>query len=441
MRRVRWLVMPVALAALAAGCSSDEPRPRTEQRQSASPPPASPSITKESTREEPTSKESSPEESILRAERAKLAAFLGNAKPIEGGSVGAAFSLEDVQYTSPTDAVAKFGNCGESDRRVCTTVIATTHDNWAHAAGVYIPDTLADLVTYMPLGRGAVAIKAEEQLVHSKSYPPFVLYSNGTWKPLRIAKPRVPDADSDLVDIYYNGDFSDEVGLEGGTWAASVDAGEIFALPGSPGGMLWEHVPGRGDAVVSVDHRNVGAGVWRFAESTDHGRTWRQTGVRLPLGGKPLRRYSNAGDYRDAVGPGHLQAIAMADAPPDLPLYLRQLWRTDDEEEFRNVPLPKNRMALAGIAFAADGSLLLAKMTSPATFCQSLTCNLAGRIWRLPPGETEMQPLPQAPRLFGRFSGDTLEPSGGGTIVARTGRRTIALSQDGYTWTKVTPGR
>jgi hypothetical protein len=77
----------------------------------------------------------------------------------------------------------------------------------------------------------------------------------------------------------------------------------------------------------------------------------------------------------------------------------------------------------------------------PARLCEFLNCNRAGRIWRLPRGGTEMRLLSDAPRLFGPFWRGTLEPSGGGMIVARTGGRTIALSNDGYTWTKVTPGR
>ena len=44
-----------------------------------------------------------------------------------------------------------------------------------------------------------------------------------------------------------------------------------------------------------------------------------------------------------------------------------------------------------------------------------------------------------APRLFGPFWAVGINFSGG-SIIARTGQRTIALSSDGYSWTKVTPG-
>jgi hypothetical protein len=181
MRGVLWLVTSVALAALVAGCSGDEARPRSGPLPSTSPSPSSSS----------EAAQSAAEKAITRVKAAKVAAFIDRAKPIDRGGIRPGFSLDDVQYTSPTDAVATFDNCGTTYKRVCTTAIATTQDNWEHAGGLYIPDTLADLVDYMPLGRGAVAIKAEDQ-ERGKSYPPFVLYPNGKWKPLRVAEPRAP---------------------------------------------------------------------------------------------------------------------------------------------------------------------------------------------------------------------------------------------------------
>ena len=93
----------------------------------------------------------------------------------------------------------------------------------------------------------------------------------------------------------------------------------------------------------------------------------------------------------------------MADAWQDMPLYLWELWRTDDEKEFRRVPLPWERMSFGGMAFASDGALLLAEVRVPATYCDALTATEPGRIWRLPPGGTELRLLSDAPRLFGPF--------------------------------------
>jgi hypothetical protein len=122
-----------------------------------------------------------------------------------------------------------------------------------------------------------------------------------------------------------------------------------------------------------------------------------------------------------------------------MPYYMRELWRTDDEREFRRVPLPWKQMAFGGMAFASDGALLLAEVQGPHTICDALVCNRSGRIWRLAPGGTELRLLPDAPRLFGPFWTVGIRFCAG-SIIARTGLGTIALSDDGYTWTEVTPG-
>lgn len=380
--------MSVAVAALLAGCTSDKPRPRTEPRHSSGPTRAPTATT---------------EQPISGTELAKLAALLAKAEPVEQGNVGAKFWLDGVRYTSPTDAGAEFGHCRDKPNYRCTTIIATTGDNWEHAAGLSFPDSLADDVTYITLGRGAVAIKALKQWPGRRSYPPFVLYPDGKVKPLHIAaEPRPFDADSDiLVDNY--GDFYYEVGMVKGTWAVDVDAAQTYRLSDAPP----THVP-------------------RFD-------------------GKPRRRYA---DYRTEIGPGNARAEAMSDSPEDspngraLPLYLRELWLTDGEKPFRPVPLPWERLAFGGMAFASDGALLIAETKDPLAFCAD-HCH-PGRIWRLSPGKATVAPLHGGPRLppwSSVYWGSGLESSGGGTIIAYTGLRTIALSTDGYTWTKVTPGR
>ena len=144
---------------------------------------------------------------------------------------------------------------------------------------------------------------------------------------------------------------------------------------------------------VSGYQRNVDDGVWRFETSTDMGQSWHRTDVRLPIGRTSVR--CDYGVSTHAVGPEHLQAIAVVDWWTDAPLSLRELWLTDDEKEFRRVPLPWERMFFGGIAFAADGALLLAEVKVPASYCQSLTCNpLPGRIWRWVPGEADRRSCP-----------------------------------------------
>lgn len=430
MRGAGWQVMLVTLAALAAGCSSADPRPASEQPPEAAPTEAPPSAT---------------QEPISQAQQASLDRFLAKTQSVT--RVRAEFELREVQYTSPTDAVAQFLNQYRPNVEAAEAaeVIMTTNDNWTHASGLSISDDLADLVSYVPLGRGAVAIKARNQF-NGKAYPPFVLYPNGEVKPLLVAtEPRPLDTDDVLLEIDLYDFFSaiHEGGRSDGLWAANVAAGEIFRVAGSPFGRVLQRVPGRNGAVLSVAgyQKAIGEGVWRFETSADRGASWQQTDVRLPLGSKPIWRYADS--TFNAVGPGRLQAIAMADYVPDMPPIFRELWRTNDEKKFRLVSFPSEPMTyFGGLAFAADGALLLAEVQGPDTYCflGPVGCNRPGRIWRLPRGGTQMRLLADAPSLFGPFWAVGIKPSGG-VIVARTGARTIAVSKGGYTWTEVSPGR
>ena len=101
MRRLRWPVILLALAVLAAGCSGDEPGSHSEQRQPGAPtaasttaPTASPTRAPPPTAEEPISK----------AQLAKLAGFLDKTRTIH--HIGASLELREVHYTSRTDGGA-----------------------------------------------------------------------------------------------------------------------------------------------------------------------------------------------------------------------------------------------------------------------------------------------------------------------------------------------
>ena len=318
--------------------------------------------------------------------------------------VGPRYELERVIYTSPTDAAAELYDRGRNLDH-SSTVIVTTADNWAHAAGLVISFGLADLVDYLPLGNGAVAIKAEDQFPR-RSYPPFVLYPDGAVKPLRVStEPRVVDGDSELLPETTSSYFADGVGLgpttiNGSGWmlAADVDRAEVFALPRLPrevNGLTFENVSGR-DGLVNVAG-NLGVRGWRFSESLDKGITWQTTDVPLPQN-RPSRldTWPNTLANGVAVGPSQFQAFAAGDVWQDLPAYLRQLWITEDEKTFHLVPLPRDRMAFKGMVFASDGALLVAEAEDPRGYCGD-SCR-PGRIWHLPPRGTELKPLAGAPR-------------------------------------------
>ena len=194
----------------------------------------------------------------------KLADFLGKAQFLD--RVGAEFELGDVQYTSPSDAVAEFLDFGTPPDDSGGSVIATTQDNWAHASRLFISWDLADLVDSFPLGKGAVAIKAQDQFPR-KAYPAFVLYPHGEVKPLRVREQRPLEADSHILRINPM-NVLDPMGtheVSAGQWAADVAAGEIFPIAGSPAGDVWQ---GRSRARRRSDERGrvpQGGGRWSMA--------------------------------------------------------------------------------------------------------------------------------------------------------------------------------
>ncbi len=437
MREDRSYVAAVTLAALVtlvAGCSSDERRPRSEPG-SEVPASESPAVESPDT-DSPSAEAASPATKgpISQARREKLTGFLDRTRFLD--HVGPQFELDEVQYTSRTDAVAEFYDVSGRD---AGTIIAITDDNWAHASRLFISGALAYLVSYSPLGDGAVAIKARQQAPYI-NYPGFVLYPNGRTKPLRVLGPQERGRGDALLDLDQWGS------VLGGfdkfhprrLWAADVDAAEVYPVQGTRFGELWQHVGGRNGAVLSIQGFKRRDQQWQFESSTDRGRTWTATDADLPAvrsaGGTEFGGVSGT-----AVGPGHLQATVSTTSLQDAPPYVNALWQTDNEKRFRQVPLPWYRPFFGGVTYAADGALLFAQLTGPDTYCDTSPCTRPGTIWRFPRGSTVPEPLTGAPALFGPFRSVGITTSGGVT-VARTGMRTISISHDGYHWTPVTPG-
>ena len=413
----RAIVTLFPLAVLAMGCSGDTPAPtRSEQAERSTQTPAPESVVPDP---------------VSESTRNKVARFVKKAEFID--QVGPGFQLRDVQYTSATDAVAWFDGLNSGD-----TVISTTNDNWSHASQLLIPYDLAENVSYVPLGDGAVAIKAGDQFSR-RSAPPFVLYVTNEVRPLQVGEPRPLDADSDLLEIDSYGFFwaidapvrylaPDDSMMLKNVWAADIEAGHIFPVTGPPPGDLQRSVLGREGAILSIDgYRGIDE-IWRFRTSTDRGQTWQQTDVQLPLGRQRILPDGLTSPY--ALGPASLQALAVADYGIDTPHQLRKLWRTDDEKRFIRARLPQDRMPFAGMAFASDGALLLAEVADTECSISPVPCTRRGRIWRLAPDGKDIALLRDGPALFGSHGSDLLDADGG-VIVAQSGYRTLAVSATG----------
>jgi hypothetical protein len=436
MRSVGLYVALVAMVAVFAGCS-EEGRERGESRSagqdSGSPSPASTDSEKpaESSSEEPMSPATKGPISWKRRE--KLDRFLDRVQFLD--RAGPHLELREVEYTSRTDAVAMLLDQRKGHEG---TVIATTDDNWAHATRIHISDSLAYLVSYNPLGDGAVAVKPQQQAPYI-NYPAFVLYPNGKTKSLRVLEPQARRRGDVLLDLDRYGSILFELGdvQMRRLWAADVDAAEIYPVEGTRFGEVWQHVTGRRGTILSVQGFKRRGQQWRFETSNDRGRTWTTAGADVPRPtASPGFGYCQA---RVAVGPGHLQATVSATALQDLPSYVNVLWQTDDEQRFRQVPLPWDRPYFGGIAYADDGALLLGRLTIPDTPCSKPICGPPGEIWRYARGSNKPEPLAGAPGLVGPYWSGGIDTSGG-VIIARTGMRTISVSSDGYHWRAVTPG-
>ena len=352
--------------------------------------------------------------------------------------MGPRFALRNVYYTSPTDAVADFVRDGRGIKD-WASAIATTDDNWDHVTTFVLPHHVANSFEYVPLTDGAVAIRVGDEYSR-RPIPRFVLYPGGKVRPLQPVPSRPLDAGSTLLDV----EFWRLAGLTdkwnpGRLWAVDADEGELFPAEGSRYGELWQRVPGRDGAILSVEGFDRSTQTWRFDTSTDGGRSWTTADADLP---SSLRRSPYFVSVTDsAVGPHHRQAVAMTKSLEDLPLILRELWQTDDERTFHRVPLPWDEPYFGGLAYTPDGALLLAEVLGPDPLCtRSYSCPRPGRIWRLAPGRDEFETARGAPRLFGHFSVVGIDVSGG-MIVARTGNESVAVSRDGRRWTEVTPGR
>jgi hypothetical protein len=421
---VALLVLPV----LAMGCSGNEREPARAPVTPSSPTDA----TSEASEPTPSTPKPIPQQQLDRLD--KLLSNVRFPDRLEPG-----FELREVHYSSARDAIAEFVRTGGGIEDWATAV-AITQDNWRHATTLVVPDSVANGFESVLIGDGAVVVKVGDEY-SPRPIPPFVLHPDRTVSPLQTLGPRTLDGNAHLIDAERYG-FAFGIGRFRSTrlWAVDVDAAELFPIEGSRFGELWERVPGRDRAILSVQGYKRRTQIWSFDTSSNAGRTWHAADVPLPLRGTfPV--YSGASEH--AVGPGLRQSVAVTQSLEDLPARLHGLWQTENEVTFHRVRLPRGFAFFGGVAYASDGALLLAEVQGPTAYCGSgdpRACNRPGRIWRLGPRGAEFELLPEAPQLFGHFGMVGISVSGG-MIVARTGHDTVAVSPNGYDWTEVRPGR
>ena len=331
----------------------------------------------------------------------------------------------EVQYTSPTDAAATLTGCTDRDRNRCSAAVLVTRDNWASETGVAIPGPVDDSDTWtrtLPGGSAAAVTVVHNSDGKADTTLPFVLHPDGSVSPLRVStQPRDPGSGALLVDAnsLLLSQHTDQ-----GVWVVDPASGELYPAAHQP----CKCRPALDDSVVTATEGTAyatnynyrrGKSNWQLARSRDNGRSWQ---IRtLP----PMRlRYS--GELGVAIGPGRRLAAAWyADwntGDPELDLYVS----SSDQRTWRAIAVPRGAWWFSGMAFTPDGSLLFGSAGGR-------------RLWRLPPGGTTLRPMVGGPRRGGLVSLDTLRTSGG-TLIDKTGERTVAVSTDGKHWKTVKPG-
>ena len=311
------------------------------------------------------------------------------------------------------------------DRNRCSAAVLVTRDNWATETGVAIPGPIESYDTWtqaLPGGSAAVVSPVYNSHGMVATILPFVLRPDGSVSPLRVStQPRDPGSGVLLVDA---NSLLLSQNTDQGVWVVDPASGELYPAARQP----CKCRPSLDDSVVTATEGTAyatnynyrrGKSNWQLARSRDNGRSWQ---IRtLP----PMRlRYS--GELGVAIGPGRRLAAAWyADwetGSPELELYVS----SSDQRTWRAIAAPKAAGAFSGMVFTPDGSLLVASASTR-------------RLWRLPPGGTTLRPMVGGPRRGGLVSLDGLQTSGG-TLIAKTGDRTVAVSTDGKNWQTVTPG-
>ena len=145
--------------------------------------------------------------------------------------------------------------------------------------------------------------------------------------------------------------------------------------------------------------------------SRDGGRTWQtNTG--------PLPRVPSLPGV--TVGPdGRLAATFAADGANIAP-FLQLFLSADYGKSWREVPAEHHPGTIGGVAFAPDGRLLIAD-------------DMEVRLWRLSADETDLEPVPDVPRIGSLWSS-------GSMLASPTWGRILAVSEDGVAWRPVAPG-
>jgi hypothetical protein len=295
--------------------------------------------------------------------------------------------------------------CGRPDGR-CEIAVLLTGDRWTSDVTHYLG--MQDRLPWtqiLPDGSAAVVPDDPDQAV--------VLHPDGSTTRLTVSTDPVPTGDNSV--------------LAGGLWLPEQDGarfGQLWVLDPDrdrvaplatqpPGGDIGAALQRTGDGAFAVlqgdpEHHTL-------ATSTDGGRSWTTRPLPDATDGQP-------GVLADVVaGPGQQVALRYTyDGATVAPW--RDLWLSDDlGRHWQHVPARHHPATVGGLAFAADGTLLL-------------TDDQRSRVWRVTADLKDLEPAPGTPAASSVWRT-------GGVVVADVDARTVSYTDDGVTWWTAAPGR
>ncbi len=311
---------------------------------------------------------------------------------------------EQIVFEGASSSAVVLRRCHQGSS--CTTAVLLTDDGWDSYVAEPMPDD-AGFVWIRLTPDGSVAV------VPDAGGPAFLLFPDGSTARLQVTTEPVDGGGDGLL---VNGPplQDDEAQLSLQVWVLDWRAGLLRPLASQPAGQVQGGVATSPEVVVVPVAATGGAagslGV-DVSVSRDGGGTW-QTNA------GPRPRVPSLPGLTVGLD-GRLAVTFGADGATVAPFL--QLFLSDDYgKSWREVPAAHHPGTIGGVAFAPDGRLLIAD-------------DMEVRLWRLSADETDLEPVPDVPRIGSLWSS-------GSMLAGPTGGRTLAVSVDGVSWRRVAPG-
>jgi hypothetical protein len=310
----------------------------------------------------------------------------------------------NVQYAGPSKSAVVLRNCGGGD--TCTAAVLLTGDGWeSHVAHLLPAESGYAWLQLMP--DGAVAV------VPDVGAEPFVLSRDGSTEPLHVSTEPVPDG-TDALLVSEPPLVDDDEGASGSqVWALNAQDRTLRPLAHQPPAMLRGGVDAAAPGIVLAPIATRSGTGLRLAVSSDNGRSWQTRPGPSHDGSSSLPGMT--------VGQNGRVAVTFVPDGATIAPFGQLFVSSDYGETWQEVPAGHHPGTIGGVAFTADGRLLMAD-------------DMQHQLWQLTADETDLRPVAgDAPPISSLWSS-------GGTIVGETGHRVLAVTADGVDWRPVIPG-